>query len=151
MTFSTTEANVRVSSISILLVDDVESWRLSISSILQAEPSFEIVLEISDGMKAVQAAKILQPDVVLLDVGLPGLNGIQAGEWIRTVAPFAKIVFVTIERDPDVVEAAWRLGAWGYVLKSDAARELVAAIWSAVRREKFLSSSLDGHRFMDGG
>ena len=140
-----------MSSIRILLVDDVESWRSSISSMLRAEPSFEIVLETSDGLKAVQAAKTLQPDVVLLDIGLPGLNGIQAGEWIRSVAPFAKIVFVTIERDPDIVEAAWRLGAWGYVLKPDAARELVVAIQSVVRGEKYLSRSLDGRRFMGGG
>jgi DNA-binding NarL/FixJ family response regulator len=82
---------------------------------------------------------------------LPGLNGIQAGGRIRKVAPFAKIVFVTLERDPDIVDAAWGLGAWGYVLKSDAARDLVAAIQSVVRGEKFLSRSLDGRRFLDGG
>jgi DNA-binding NarL/FixJ family response regulator len=140
-----------VSSIRILLVDDVESWRLSISSMLRAEPSFEVVFETSDGLKAVEAAEKLQPAVVLLDIGLPGLNGIQAGGRIRKVAPFAKIVFVTLERDPDIVDAAWGLGAWGYVLKSDAARDLVAAIQSVVRGEKFLSRSLDGRRFLDGG
>ena len=139
-----------MSSIRILLADDVESWRSSISSMLRTEPSFEVVFETSDGLKAVQAAEKLQPAVVLLDIGLPGLNGIQAGAWIRRVAPFAKIVFVTMERDPDIVEAAWRLGARGYVLKSDAARELVAAIQSVVRGEKVLSHSLDGHRFIDG-
>lgn len=139
-----------MSSIRILLVDDVESWRLSVSSMLRAEPSFEVVFETSDGLKAVQAAEKLHPVVVLLDIGLPGLNGIQAGGWIRRVAPFAKIVFVTMERDPEIVEAAWRLGARGYVLKSDAARELVAAIQSVVRGEKFLSRSLDGRRFIDG-
>jgi len=151
MTSQTTEAIVRVSSIRILLVDDVESWRLSVSSMLRAEPSFEVVFEASDGLKAVQASESLQPAVVLLDIGLPGLNGIQVGGWIRKVAPFAKIVFVTMERDPDIVEAAWRLGARGYVLKSDAARELVAAIQLVVRGEKFLSRSLGGRRFIDGG
>ena len=151
MTSQTTEAIVRVSSIRILLVDDVESWRLSVTSMLRAEPSLEVIFEASDGLKAVQAAESLQPAVVLLDIGLPGLNGIQVGGWIRRVAPFAKIVFVTMERDPDIVKAAWRLGAWGYVLKSDAARELVAAIQSVVRGEKFLSCSLDGRRFIDGG
>ncbi len=140
-----------MSSIRILLVDDVESWRLTVSSVLREEPSFEVVFETSDGLKAIQAAEKLQPAVILLDIGLPGLNGIQAGRWIRKVAPFAKIVFVTMELDPDIVEAAWGLGAWGYVLKSDAARELVAAIQSVVRGEKFLSRSLDGHRFMDDG
>jgi DNA-binding NarL/FixJ family response regulator len=151
MTSQTTEAIVRMSSIRILLVDDVESWRLCVSSMLREELSFEVVFETSDGLKAVQAAEKLQPAVVLLDIGLPGLNGMQAGGWIRRVAPFAKIVFVTMERDPDIVEAAWRLGARGYVLKSDAARELVAAIQSVVRGEKFLSRTLAGHRFTDAG
>jgi DNA-binding NarL/FixJ family response regulator len=117
---------------------------------LRTEASFEVVYETSDGLKAVQAAQKLQPAVVLLDIGLPGLNGIQAGAWIRQVSPFAKIVFVTMERDPDIVEAAWRLGARGYVLKSDAGRELVAVIHSVVRGEKVLSHGLDGHRFIDG-
>jgi len=139
-----------MSLIRILVVDDVKDWRVSVSSMLQAEPSFEIVSESSDGLKAVQAAEKLQPTVVLLDIGLPGLNGIQAGGWIRRVAPSAKIVFVSMERDPDIVEAAWRLGACGYVLKFDAARELVAAIHSVIRGEKFLSRSLDGRRFIDG-
>ena len=138
-------------SIRILLVSDVGSWRLSVSSMLRAEPSFEVVLETPDGLKAVQAAEKLQPAVVLLDIGRPGLNGMQAGGWIRRAVPCAKIVFLSMERDPDIVEAAWRLGAWGYVLKSDAAQELVAAIQSVVRGEKFLSRSLDGSRFMDGG
>ena len=133
----------------VLVVDDAECWRLFVSCMLQAEPTLEIVFQASDGLNAVQAAERLQPTVVLLDIGLPGLDGIQAGGRIRKVAPHAKIVFVSMERDPDIVEAAWQLGAWGYVLKSDAARELIPAIHAVVRNEKFLSRSLDGHRFMD--
>ena len=140
----------RMSLIRVLIVDNVEFWG-PVYSIIKADRSFEIVSEASDGLKAAEAAEKLQPTVVLLDISLPGLNGLEAGGWIRRVAPFAKIVFVTMERDPDIVKAAWRLGAWGYVLKSDAARELVAAIQSVVRGEKFLSCSLDGRRFIDGG
>ena len=150
VTSQVTEAFAGMSLVSILVVDDVECWRLFVSSMLRAEPTFEVVFEASDGLKAVQAAETLQPTVVLLDIGLPELNGIQAGGWIRRVAPSAKIVFVSMERDPDIVEAAWRLGACGYVLKFDAARELVAAIHSVIRGEKFLSRSLDGHHFLDG-
>ncbi len=138
-----------MSSIRVLVVDDVEGWRTSVSFMLRADPSFE-VFETGDGLKAVQAAEKLQPTVVLLDIGLPRLDGIQAGGRIRKVAPRTKIVFVTMEHDPDIVEAAWRVGAWGYVLKTDAARELIPAIHSVVRYEKFLSRSLDGHSFMDG-
>ncbi len=138
-----------MSLIRILVVDDVEDWRTSVSSMLRATSSFE-VFETADGAEALQAVEKLQPAVVLLDIGMPGLNGIQAGKRIRGIDPFTKIVFVTIQHDPDIVEAAWQLGAWGYVLKSDAARELVPAIRSAIRGEKFLSRSLDGYRFLDG-
>ena len=133
-----------MSLIRVLIVDDFEYWRLFVSSMLQADPSFEIVFQASDGLNAVQAAEKLQPTVVLLDIGLPGLDGIQAGGRIRKGAPCAKIVFVSMERDPDIVEAARQLGAWGYVLKSDAAGELVAAVHSVVRGEKFVSRSLAG-------
>jgi len=81
MTSQTTEAIVRVSSIRILLVDDVESWRLSVTSMLRAEPSLEVIFEASDGLKAVQAAESLQPAVVLLDIGLPGLKR-NTGGWM---------------------------------------------------------------------
>jgi DNA-binding NarL/FixJ family response regulator len=139
-----------MSLVRVLVVDDVDSWRISISSMLRAEPKFEIVCEISNGLEAVQAAEKLQPTVVLLDIGLRGLNGLQAGGWIRRVAPSAKIIFVSLERDPDIVGAALRLGAWGYVLKSDARRELVTAIHMVVRGEKFISCSLAGYRSLDG-
>jgi DNA-binding NarL/FixJ family response regulator len=145
------EALVVMSLIRVLVVDDAECWRLFVSSMLRAEPSFEVVFEASDGLQAVQAAQDLQPTIVLLDIGLPGLNGIQAGEWIRTVAPDTKIVFLSQETDADIVRATLELGALGYVLKFDAARELIAAIHSVVRGERFVSRSMTGRRFMDGG
>jgi DNA-binding NarL/FixJ family response regulator len=134
--------------IRVLVVDDVEDWRRSISSMLGAEP-FEITGEASDGLMAVQLAQQLQPTVVLLDIGLPGLDGLKAGAGIRAVAPDAKIVFVSQESDPDIVRAALLLGARAYVLKSDAAQELVEAIHSVVRGKKFVSRSLAGHGFID--
>jgi len=138
-----------MSWVRVLVVDDVEDWRRSISSMLGAEP-FEITGEASDGLMAVQLAEQLQPTVVLLDIGLPGLDGLKAGAGIRAVAPDAKIVFVSQESDPDIVRAALLLGAWAYVLKSDAAQELVEATHSVVRGEKFVSRSLAGHGFLDG-
>ena len=146
-----------MSSIRILLADDVESWRSSISSMLRTEASFEVVYETSDGLKAVQAAQKLQPAVVLLDIGLPGLNGIQAGAWIPQGFAFARIVFVTMERDPDIVEAAWRLGARGYVLKSNAGgywlqlstrlfgvRRSLVTVWMGTASSMAWSKSKDG-------
>jgi NarL family two-component system response regulator LiaR len=127
----------------VLVVDDVEDWRRFVSSILLAEP-FEIVGEASDGLMAVHLAEQMQPTVVLLDIGLPGLDGIKAGAGIRRVAPDAKIVFVSQEFDPDIIRAALQLGAWGYVLKSDAARELVKAINTVVGGKDFVSCSVSG-------
>jgi DNA-binding NarL/FixJ family response regulator len=135
--------------IRVLVVDDVEAWRRSISSMLGAKP-FEITGEASDGLMAVQLAEQLQPTVVLLDIGLPGLDGLKAGARIHAVAPDAKIVFVSQESDPDIVRAALQLGAWGYVLKSDVAQELVEAIHTVVRGKRFVSCSLEGHGFLDG-
>jgi DNA-binding NarL/FixJ family response regulator len=132
-----------MSVVRVLVVDDVEDWRRFVSSMLRAEP-FEIVGEASDGLMAVQLAEQMQPTVVLLDIGLPGLDGIKAGAGIRRVAPDAKIVFVSQEFDPDIIRAALQLGAWGYVLKSDAARELVKAINTVVGGEDFVSRSVSG-------
>ena len=130
-----------MSVVRVLVVDDVEDWRRFVSSMLRAEP-FEIVGEASDGLMAVQLAEQMQPTVVLLDIGLPGLDGIKAGAGIRRVAPDAKIVFVSQQLDPDIIRAALQLGAWGYVLKSDAARELVKAINTVLSGKDFVSSSM---------
>lgn len=138
-----------MSVIRVLVVDDLEDWRRAISSMLGAHP-FEITGEASDGLMAVQLAEQLQPTVVLLDIGLPGLDGLKVGARIRAVAPDAKIVFVSQESDPDIIRAALLLGAWAYVLKSDAAQELVEATHSVVRSKKFVSRSLAGHGFLDG-
>ena len=135
-----------MSVVRVLVVDDVEDWRRFVSSMLRAEP-FEIVGEASDGLMAVHLAEQMQPTVVLLDIGLPGLDGIKAGARIRRVAPDAKIVFVSQEFDPDIIRAALQLGAWGYLLKSDAARELVKAINTVLSGKDFVSSSVSGRDF----
>jgi DNA-binding NarL/FixJ family response regulator len=135
---------VRMSVVRILVVDDVEDWRRWVTSVLRTEP-FEIIGEASDGLEAIQLAEQMQPTIVLLDIGLPRLNGIEAGMRIRRVAPDAKILYVSQESDSDIVRAALQLGALGYVLKSDAARELVDAIHMVVRGKKFVSSGVAGH------
>src|SRR5580692_11319967 len=132
-----------MSVVSVLLVDDVEVGRRLVYSMLRTEP-FEIVGEASDGVMAVLFAEQMQPSVVVLDIGLPGLDGIKAGAGIRRVAPDAKIVFMSQHFDPDIIRAALQLGAWGYVLKSDAARELVKAINTVLSGKVFVSSSVAG-------
>ena len=139
---------VRVSVVHVVVVDDVENWRRSVASLLRGEP-FEIIGEATNGLEAVQLVERMQPTVVLLDIGLPGLHGIEAGERIRRLAPDTRILFVSQESDPDIVRAALQLGAWGYVLKSEAARELVEAIRTVVVGKKFVSSSLVPQHFTD--
>ena len=126
----------------ILVVEDSEDWRKLIVCLLREVPSFEIVGEAWDGVRAIQMAGEMQPTVVLLDIGLPRLNGIQAGAWILKVAPAAKIIFVSQEFDRDLVDAALEIGAYGFVLKSDAGEALIPAIRAVTRDEKFMSDGL---------
>jgi DNA-binding NarL/FixJ family response regulator len=136
-------------NIRILLVDDFEPWRRFVSSTLQKSPGFEIVLEVSDGLQAVQKAAELDPDLILLDIGLPGLNGIEAARRIRKVAPHSKIIFLTEDSAEDIAEEAFRIGAAGYVVKSDAARELLSAMQTVLSGQRFSSARLHREAFSD--
>jgi CheY-like chemotaxis protein len=100
---------------------------------------------VSDGLDAVQKADELQPDLILLDIGLPTLNGIEVARRIREVSPASKILFVSEDRSADIVEEALSTGAGGYVVKSDAARELLPAVNAVLEGERFVSASLAGH------
>jgi DNA-binding NarL/FixJ family response regulator len=99
---------------------------------LEAVPEWKIVFEASDGAEALEKAAELLPDIVLLDIGLPRLNGIEAAKQIQQNSPDSKIIFVTCDGDRDVRKSAMETGAEGYVLKADAVRELVPAIAAAL-------------------
>jgi DNA-binding NarL/FixJ family response regulator len=131
-----------MSVITILVVDDAEHWRKFVSFILRIDPAMTIVSEASDGTQAVQEAKQHQPTIVLLDIGLPGINGIEAGWRILREAPNSKIIYVSQESDIEVVQEALAVGAAGYVSKIDAGSQLVEAINSAMRGQRFISTSL---------
>jgi DNA-binding NarL/FixJ family response regulator len=117
-----------MTSICVLVVDDFEPWRRFVSSILKQQLHLAGLIEVSDGLDAVQTALELQPDLIVLDIGLPRLNGIDAAHQIRSLVPNAKIIFLTENRDPALAEAALRTGATGYVVKSDAGQELLTAV-----------------------
>ena len=104
-----------------------------------------IVAEATDGLEAVQKAEELQPDLILFDVGLPKLNGIEAARRIRTVSPESKILFVSQESSADVVQEALRLGALGYVAKTQAGSDLLAAVEAIFQGGRFVSAGLAGH------
>jgi two-component system NarL family response regulator len=99
-------------------------------------------VEAADGFEAVQKAESIRPDIVLLDIGLPKLNGLNIAELIRKCSPESKIVFLTNETDPDVVKAALDTGAVGYVHKLQAGTELKTAVEAALRGQQFVSPNL---------
>ena len=107
---------------------------------LQHFPEWQIIGEASDGVEAVQKTEELQPDLVLLDIGLPKLNGIDAAKPILSVAPHSKIVFVSVDLCPELVEGALRTGGHGYVVKSDAASDLLTAMSTVMNGQRFVGS-----------
>ena len=133
----------------ILVVDDYEPWRRFVSTTLQKQPELQVIGEASDGLEAVQKAQQLQPDLILLDIGLPTLNGIEAARRIRELSPKSKILFVSENRSRDIAEEALRTGAGGYVVKSDAASELLPAVNAVLGGKRFVSASLAGNDVTD--
>ena len=129
----------------ILSVDDFEPWRRFVCSALQKQRELQMIGEASDGLEAVQKAQELRPDLILLDIGLPTLNGIEAARRIHQVAPGSKILFVSEIRFPEIAEEALSTGACGYVVKSDAARDLLPAVKAVLEDKRFVSASLAGH------
>ena len=114
------------------------------------EPDFELVEAVNDGRAAVEAFERLKPDLLLLDIGLPLLNGIEVARQVRRDSPDARILFVTMQEDPIYVEEAFRAGGCGYVLKQSAGRELVEAIRTALLGRTYLSPVIAARIGMDG-
>jgi DNA-binding NarL/FixJ family response regulator len=129
------------SHVRILLVDDHEPFRRYIFSMLGEDAAVQVVGEAGDGLEAVQQAKVLQPDVILLDIGLPGINGIEAARQIGEIANKARIIFLTQESSPELVQEALNLGAWGYITKAQAGTELLPAVEVVSRGERFLNEN----------
>ncbi|MGA9304365.1 MAG: response regulator [Candidatus Sulfotelmatobacter sp.] len=133
------------SPIRVLVVEDYAPFRRFVCSTLAKRPEIQIVGEASDGSKAVHKAEELRPDLIVLDIGLPSVNGIEAARQICKVCPQSKILFVSENRSRDIAEEALRAGASGYVVKSDAASELLRAVDTVLKGGRFLSASLTGH------
>jgi len=125
----------------VLVVDDFEPWRDFVSSKILMKPELQVVGEASDGLEAVQKAVELKPDLILLDIGLPTLSGIEAARQIRELAPESKIIFLSQESSAEIVQEALSLGAWGYVVKTMAESELLTAVETVISGKKFVSGT----------
>jgi DNA-binding NarL/FixJ family response regulator len=114
---------------------------------LETRPELQVIGRVSDGLEAVHKAEKLQPDLIVLDIGLPSLNGIEAARQIRELSPNSKILFLSQESSADIVEEALRLGALGYVVKAHAGSELLAAVEAVSQGRQFVSGGLSVSRF----
>jgi DNA-binding NarL/FixJ family response regulator len=123
----------------ILIADDHELVRRGLSSLLQTHEGWEICGEASDGREAVEKAKLLKPDFVIVDIGMPNLNGLAATRQLAQFDPNFKIIVLTITDSDHVIREALNAGARGFVLKSDAARDLVSAIEALQRGQMFFT------------
>jgi DNA-binding NarL/FixJ family response regulator len=145
-----TNAFAPVASIRILVVDDFAPFRAFVFSAFSKIPELQIICEASDGLEAVRKAEELKPDLILLDIGLPKLNGIQAARQIRKLAPSSKILFLSQESSADVVQEALDLGAMGYVVKAHAGSELLPAVDAVRQGRRFVSAGLPGSNLVGG-
>jgi DNA-binding NarL/FixJ family response regulator len=136
-------SSVLTMAVRVMVVEDHEPFRRFICSALGTQEDLQIIDQVDDGLEAVLHATSLKPDLIVLDIGLPGLNGIEVARRVRQLVPEAKIVFLSQESSADVVHEALRVGAHGYVLKTHAQDELLDAIETVLQGKQFVTSGLD--------
>jgi DNA-binding NarL/FixJ family response regulator len=128
--------------IRVLVVEDDPDWSQVLTSMIQRADSFHLVGSASNGIEAVEQAARAKPDLILLDIGLPKLNGLEAARQIRAVSSASKIIFVTQNSDPDFAHAALGIGGRGYILKSRVSSELLPAIDIVLKNGIFVSDQM---------
>jgi DNA-binding NarL/FixJ family response regulator len=129
-----------MSKFRVLLADDHEAMLAGVRMVLQED--FDIVGAVNNGLDALREVRRLDPDVVVLEISMPGLNGIQTANEIHAAHPRTKVVFLTVHQDLDFVTAAFSAGASAYVTKSDVSTDLVAAIREALEGRRYISQSI---------
>src|SRR3954453_16051001 len=132
----------RTRTIRALIVEDFAPFRRIISSELRKIDFIDEIYEASDGLEAVRKFQELQPDLVVLDVGLPSLDGIEVARRIRVESHSARLLFVSADRSPELIKAAFSAGGDGSVLKADTGGDLVTAVEVLLRNKHFISTSL---------
>jgi DNA-binding NarL/FixJ family response regulator len=137
---------VGMSARKILVVDDFLPWQRFVAAIFESETDLKIVSVAFDGSEAAKKAKELQPDVILMDISLPIMNGIESTRQIRVLSPESKILFLSEHRDPNLIEATFEAGGSGYVLKCDSSSDLIPGIRAVLLDQPFVSRTLKDWR-----
>jgi DNA-binding NarL/FixJ family response regulator len=136
---------VKRAIIRVLVADDFEPFQQFICSTLEKKPQLQVICKAQDGLEAIQRAEKLRPDLILIDVGLPKVHGIEAIRQIREHLPKSIVLFVSQNSDADVVQRAFEVGGNGYVLKAQAGSDLLPAIEAVLRGQRFVSRGLAEH------
>ncbi len=131
-----------MSAFRILIADDHEIVRRGIRALLENHPGWEVCGEAIDGRDAIEKAAALRPDLALLDVGMPNLNGLDAARQILAAAPRTRVLILTMHESEQIVREVLEVGARGFLLKTDAARDMVSAVEALQRRTTFFTSSV---------
>src|SRR6267154_2537894 len=133
----------------ILVADDHEVVRRGLCALLRNQPDWDVCGEAKDGRDAVEKVLMLKPEVVILDIGMPNLNGLEATRQILKANPQVKVLILTLHDSDQVVQEVLNAGARGFLLKTDAARDLVAAV-DALRRDKIYFTPTVAAMVLDG-
>src|SRR5881296_1946460 len=133
----------------IFIADDHEVVRKGLMSLLQAQPDWEVCGEAADGREAVEKVQELNPDVVILDIGMPSLNGLEATRQILRGNPLQRVLILTVTDAEQVIEEVLKAGARGFVLKSDAAQDLTMAV-EALQQDRTFFNSRAGEMVLNG-
>jgi DNA-binding NarL/FixJ family response regulator len=135
-----------MSVIQILIAEDFLPWQHFVLMKLQSQIDLRIISVATDGLEAVHKAKEVQPDLILMDLSLPGMNGIDATRQIRIHSPGSRILFLSEHADSNLIQAALDAGACGYILKSDSGSDLILGIRAVLLGQPFVSHSLTNWR-----
>jgi DNA-binding NarL/FixJ family response regulator len=138
-----------VKPVRLLIADDHSIVRRGLRALLESQPGWEVCGEAVDAREAIEKAKQLRPDVVIMDISMPGLNGLEATRRIIRSAPQIQVLVLTVHDSPEIIDRALAAGARGYVLKSDADRDLVAAVEAVRQRKSFFTPTI-GEMILEG-
>jgi DNA-binding NarL/FixJ family response regulator len=131
-----------MSALKILVADDHDVVRAGMKALLEDQPNWQVVAEAGTGRQAVEKAKATMPDVAMLDVTMPELNGLEAARQIKKLLPNTEILILTVHESEQIAAEVLKVGARGYILKSDAGRELVAAVKAVAAHKNYFTSRI---------